>query len=146
VETGQRMVISSLDLWGKNNSPIENLSGLLSINHLKVAPPNLSLSTAAFLSARFPVITPPGSLGDHEYKSRYVDGGYFENSGTATLMDLIAALSLDHENSPQTNSSQPLPPNIKLIVINIGTDPVDMKYSSVGIGEITGPIITLLNT
>ena len=145
VETGQRVVISSLDLW-KDNRPIENLSGLLSINHLKVNPPNLSLATAAFLSARFPVITPPGSLGDHEYKSRYVDGGYFENSGTATLIDLIAALSLDHENSSQTNSSQPLPPNIRLIVINIGTDPVDMKYSSLGIGEITGPIIALLNT
>jgi glycerophosphoryl diester phosphodiesterase len=137
VETGQRMVVSSLGLWNPDGSNDPDLSGLLSIGRIpKIIPPNLSLSTAAFLSARFPVITPPGSIGPKEERSRYVDGGYFENSGTATVMDLISALSLD----------SPSGPNIKLIVINIGTDPVDMKYSSHGLGEITGPVVTLLNT
>ena len=137
VETGQRMVVSSLGLWNADRSPDQNLSGLLSLDRIpKIVPPNLSVATAAFLSARFPFITPPGSIGPKEERSRYVDGGYFENSGTATLMDIISALSLD----------SPSAPNIKLIVINIGTDPVDMKYSSHGIGEITGPVVALLNT
>jgi hypothetical protein len=59
-------------------------------------------------------------------------------------MDLIAALCLD--GATQSCPSQPPRPKIKLIVINIGTDPVDLRYSSRGIGEITGPIVALLNT
>jgi hypothetical protein len=144
VETGQRMVVSSLGLATNTGAADDNLSGLLSIGRIpKIVSPNLSLATAAFLSARFPVITPPGSIGPKNERSRYVDGGYFENSGTATLIDLIFALSL---GSPQTGSSQQPLPKIKLIVINIGTDPVDLKYSSRGLGEITGPIVALLNT
>ncbi len=37
------------------------------------------LSTAAMVSARFPYLTPAARLGD---VGHYVDGGYFENSGT----------------------------------------------------------------
>jgi glycerophosphoryl diester phosphodiesterase len=146
VETGQRMVVSSLALSTKDGAADDNLSGLLSIGRIpKIVSPNLSLATAAFLSARFPVITPPGSIGPKNERSRYVDGGYFENSGTATLIDLIFALPLD-QNSQQKDSTQQPQQKIKLIVINIGTDPVDLKYSSRGIGEITGPIVALLNT
>jgi glycerophosphoryl diester phosphodiesterase len=153
VETGQRMVVSSLDLAQANGQPDEDLSGLLGINHIKnVEPPNLSLSTAAFLSARFPFITPPGSIGQDKAKTRYVDGGYFEISGAATLIDIISALSNDHfptaqsERPMKTPQSQPPTQPIKLIVINIGTDPADMKFRLRGIGELTGPIVALLNT
>src|SRR6185369_590226 len=144
VETGQRMVVSSLDLWGADGKENEDLSGLLGINHIRnVEPPNLSLSTAAFLSARFPFITPPGSIGQDGVKSRYVDGGYFENSGTGTLIDIVSALSIDHFKAVQSQSPAQ---RVKLIVINIGTDPTDMKFRLRGIGDLTGPIVALLNT
>src|SRR5262249_20137198 len=43
---------------------------------------SVPLSTAAMLSARFPYLTPAAKLGK---TGHYVDGGYFENSGTWLL-------------------------------------------------------------
>ncbi len=60
--------------------------------------PNPPLSSAAGLSARFPWITPSAhfyesykdSTGNvRKKKVRVVDGGYFENSGVVTALDLI---------------------------------------------------------
>ncbi len=56
----------------------------------------MALSTAAVLSARFPGVTPAGwymAQGDGlAQKRRLVDGGYFDNSGVATALDVIARL------------------------------------------------------
>jgi hypothetical protein len=55
---------------------------------------NLKLITAAVLSARYPYVTPPASIrkkGDNindEEVLRFVDGGYLENSGVATALDI----------------------------------------------------------
>src|SRR5205823_5503881 len=46
--------------------------------------PDIPLSTAATLSARFPVVSPYGGLRNPaaiEAADRLVDGGYFENDG-----------------------------------------------------------------
>jgi hypothetical protein len=48
----------------------------------------VSLATAAHASARFPYVSPAGRLP----RGHVVDGGYFENSGAATALDLLAAL------------------------------------------------------
>jgi hypothetical protein len=64
---------------------------------------DLPVKTAACLAARFPYVTPPGwalnppgaDAGEGRLgpgKHRMVDGGYFENSGTATLLDVLDAL------------------------------------------------------
>src|SRR3982751_6448640 len=44
---------------------------------------DVRLSTAAHNSARFPFISPPGSVRNQDQKlvDRIVDGGYFENYG-----------------------------------------------------------------
>lgn len=50
----------------------------------------IKLSTAAIVSARFPYLTPAGNIsatGHH-----YVDGGYFENSGTWLIAGLLQNL------------------------------------------------------
>lgn len=57
--------------------------------------PDLRLSTAAVASARFPVISPAGALaveGSPRFGDRLVDGGYFENSGDTTALDIAEAL------------------------------------------------------
>jgi hypothetical protein len=63
--------------------------------------PDLLLSTAALISARFPVISPAGVLrtpggqdppGGQAQGDRVVDGGYFENAGLTTALDLAAEL------------------------------------------------------
>jgi hypothetical protein len=57
---------------------------------------NLSLISAAVLSARYPYVTPPASIKarakDGDKILRFVDGGYFENSGVATAMDIVRLL------------------------------------------------------
>ena len=56
---------------------------------------DIRLSTAAVLSARFPIISPAGNLraeGDGKIGDRIVDGGYFENAGLTTAMDVAREL------------------------------------------------------
>lgn len=53
---------------------------------------DIPLSTAAFLSARFPVVTPAGTVTTASGATRLVDGGYFENSATYTVRDMIREL------------------------------------------------------
>lgn len=66
--------------------------------------PDLRLSTAAIISARFPVISPPGTIRDAKYDDpmhgrrggqavdRDVDGGVFENAGLTTAREIAQAL------------------------------------------------------
>lgn len=50
---------------------------------------HVPLSAAALLSARFPYLTPAGRVGS---AGHYVDGGYFENSGTWLLSGVVQNL------------------------------------------------------
>lgn len=49
---------------------------------------SLSIGAAALHSARFPGISPAGAVFDGTWK-RVVDGGYFDNSGAATLREML---------------------------------------------------------
>lgn len=51
---------------------------------------NPSAATAALLSSRFPYVTPSGVLGPcaREPEQQLVDGGYVENTGLGTVVDL----------------------------------------------------------
>ena len=55
---------------------------------------DVRLSTAAHNSARFPVISPPGAVRNskHNVVDRVVDGGYIENYGALTAMELAVAI------------------------------------------------------
>jgi hypothetical protein len=55
---------------------------------------DIRLSTAAHNSARFPVISPPGAVRNvkHNVVDRIVDGGYIENYGALTAMELAIAM------------------------------------------------------
>ena len=56
---------------------------------------DLPVKTAAVLSARFPIVTPAGEVDFGDAVPLYrqlVDGGYFENSGCATLEQVYAEL------------------------------------------------------
>ena len=56
---------------------------------------DVRLSTAATNSARFPVISPPGAVRNakHNVVDRIVDGGYIENYGAITAMELAVAIN-----------------------------------------------------
>jgi hypothetical protein len=55
---------------------------------------DVSLSTAAHNSARFPIISPPGALRNRQNQviDRIVDGGYVENYGALTALELAQAV------------------------------------------------------
>jgi len=88
VENGKRMVASNLKF--------QPLDGFDVFDGMPTA--DMALSTAVHNSARFTYVSPAGSL----YKGgvlfgRVVDGGYFENSGAASLRELIATLPPDQQ-------------------------------------------------
>jgi hypothetical protein len=70
----------------------------------RMADDRIPLSTAAIVSARFPYLTPAGRIsysgGD------YVDGGYFENSGTWLLSGLVQYLIGQQATYPAGQSPQ----------------------------------------
>ena len=70
-------------------------------------------STAAHNSARFTYISPAGDLG--HWKGSVIDGGYFENYGALSALDLARAAryALTNEKSPE----------VKLVILMISSDP-----------------------
>ena len=83
----------------------------------------LRSTTAALLTARFPYVTPSGVVDCKDERLQVVDGGYAENFGVGTVVDLapqlmelvrahntcaLAASIDDHPGCPQTTASMPL--------------------------------------
>jgi hypothetical protein len=112
VETGTQTVVSPFDLCV---APFHGLWSLHAIN-----PWPIPLSVATGLSARFPFVTSSGSVpvinanrdadslcapaslnlspGDRD--ARMVDGGYYENSGTSTLVPVILGAQFRWPHNP----------------------------------------------
>lgn len=161
VETGEQLVVSNLNPAGSSQERNNRLNGLKSLADLD---PTLSLPlvSAAYMSARFPVVAPAGYLKLKGEKVRFVDGGYFENSGTATVLDLLSTLA-PTINETITEAGV----DVQLIVIRIGSNPpeldppcanktvaeqssdrcgqAELLYQRHGLGEITSPIFAVVN-
>ncbi|MEL7122424.1 MAG: patatin-like phospholipase family protein, partial [Bacteroidota bacterium] len=82
VETGNKSLISNLKL-DKRYFPaaidVENVSGKQYL-----------LKSATFASARFPFVTPVAKISDEDgdYWGNIVDGGYFDNTGLHTALEI----------------------------------------------------------
>jgi hypothetical protein len=160
VETGERMFVTNLL---PREPRFDTLPALADVNNSF----NLPFSSAACLSARFPVVTPSGFVGAGGRKFRFVDGGYYENSGTATAYNILMSLQMDGQNLYDALIAMHLrgdksTPKIIPIIIRIGfplpatrnaTQEIDNpastereKYKGSGLNEIMSPIKTLLNT
>lgn len=112
---------------------------------------DIALSTAVGLSARFPWLTPAGSLTTdcnekrNLQKTRIVDGGYFDNSGVETAIDVIdrierelarsdGRMELDGKTGPKID--------LHLIVLTTSEYPERGAY---GLGDAMEPIRALLS-
>ncbi|HEY0073562.1 MAG TPA: hypothetical protein VGB77_05625, partial [Abditibacteriaceae bacterium] len=170
VETGQRLALNSIPASEKEFT--SRALRTLSDEHPYVS---MRLSTAAILSARFPFISPAGSIPDYtepkpdssypqgNYKAiaqvsqkRYVDAGYYDNSGGATLFNILEAIKnrrdclepgLRKPDCPKTKS--PLP-RFRVYVLNaylsdyeFGAPAQQSKKPPAGFEE-TGSIISAL--
>jgi hypothetical protein len=109
VETGQRFVVSDLRAAPRLGDVKDALD---------LIGKDVPLSTAAHLSARFAYVSPAGLIPrPSDQCGHLVDGGYFENSGTATLLDLLQRLP-DGIVAPDGTKRSYLP-----VVISISNDP-----------------------
>jgi hypothetical protein len=81
------------------------------------------LSTAAHNSARFTYISPAGNLSSathtkHFNRGYVIDGGYFENYGAETALELAnAAIKAIKAGDPEH------PNKVKLVILQISSDP-----------------------
>jgi hypothetical protein len=110
---------------------------------------HVSILGAAVASARFPLVTPAATLPTQPPR-RLVDGGYFENSGAATLGEVLPVLRQVADKAGI---------RIAPILIRIGNTPDAGAASSsgksiaamphgepLGLGELGSPVRALLNT
>jgi hypothetical protein len=110
VETGERYVASTAALDGAMADTRDLLSVLRS---------DLPLSVAVHNSARFTYVSPAGHLDrdDGVELGRVVDGGYFENSGLASLQEVYALIAA--RNRAARSGTRPLRP----VVLYLCNDP-----------------------
>ena len=108
VSAGRRIIVSSLLPTDKNGKRLFTDA----FDFYEMACPgagtgaekptcDLPLSTAVTMSSRFPLISPAGVIvRDKVPVDRVVDGGYFENFGAQSALELARALRDDHRLEP----------------------------------------------
>lgn len=103
---------------------------------------SISLATAVGLSARFPWVTPAGSVNTNctfdkkDRKYRLVDGGYSDNSGVVTAVDVI----IEIEKGIKANG---IKADIHLIALTTGDY---AQRSAYGLGELLEPLRSLVSS
>jgi hypothetical protein len=99
---------------------------------------DISLAEVVGLSSRFPFLTPPASILDttDQVWGHVVDGGYFENVGITTLMDVYDLIRDEVKR-------RSLPVQFKLLLVQNTTD---MEPTVIhGLHELVAPIRTVAN-
>lgn len=153
VETGERIIVSHVRLDNlvvpvdaSISPPIDPRLAPRDLQSLRDN--DLRTSTAAFLSARFPLVTPVASFdardprhGSATVKHRLADGGYFENSGTATALNVVSELvRVVRSASPDAPVAKA---RIHVIQIRFLETVATDSYS---FDEIASPLRTMLHT
>lgn len=112
VETGERVVAGNILFSSPDNVP--NMRSFASM----MPEANFPVVTLAATSARFPYLSPSGYVIAGGRKERFVDGGYFDNSGASTMIDLFNGLT--DSNAPALAEHARTP----FILIHIGNSPL----------------------
>lgn len=128
VKTGRRIITSNLAV-GSNGAALQPFPDALDFN--AITDIAIRPSTAANNSARFPIVGPPGSIPHSRSKSgtgaaeQIVDGGYFENFGATTGLDITVL------------ARRALPPANRIIFIQISSD---ASLSLTPDGDLAAPV------
>ncbi|MGC2519143.1 MAG: hypothetical protein WA373_08565 [Burkholderiales bacterium] len=154
VETGKRLIASNVRIAAPDANAAEDFVDTEDAQRF-FAPRSLALSTAAHMSARFTYVSPAGTLvRDGKVHGRVVDGGYFENSGATTTLEILKTLPSMEKEDKRWAKVEP-------IVIHISNEPVDPSAGADTLqaapenrniaphgwlNEVMSPLWTLLNT
>ncbi len=103
---------------------------------------DISLATAISLSARFPIILPPGTYprqisAFHFSQKNLVDGGYFESSAIETAIDLVEGIKA------RLPRNLDVEPEFRIIMF---TEDYSPDLEPAGLTEFGAPVMTLDKT
>ncbi|BAY14920.1 hypothetical protein NIES21_07060 [Anabaenopsis circularis NIES-21] len=152
VETGDRLVLSPFKIDLPNLKDISSVACNAKKEDI-IDPP---LSTAAVLSARFISVTPVGwfnrcdrdekgkPIQSSSRKSRLADGGYFENSGVSTAVEIGSRL----EEFLRKEKEQEKIQVVYLAITDLRPQKIDRGFIELfgGLNEIMSPINALYNS
>ena len=145
VETGHRVISTNL--------PVDSNEFPFAIGARDFMKKDVRLSTAVLLSSRFPYVTPAGRISGpvperkgETIELRVVDGGYYENSGAATIRDLLASIGdlLVKEVRQHGKTWRLVPIFVQFTNDPILSDPPEVKPASAG--ELLSPPRALFKT
>ena len=127
VEDGKRALVSPL--------PVAPLEFPDTIDVRSIVPRPMRFSTATHLSARFTYVSPAATVrvASGNVWGHLVDGGYFENSGAATLLDVATALE-------KAARELDLAGRIVPVVLLIANDPFGTKPSEDPTSTVRNPM------
>ncbi|MFK4658492.1 hypothetical protein ABIF97_008426 [Bradyrhizobium japonicum] len=141
VETGERVVVAPMSLQSSQTPGLYSLSD-------RNPTLDIPLSTGVGLSASFPFVSPAGwyaataPTGERirTEKRRLVDGGYSDNSGIATALDIIARLQACPATRPVDCK-----PKARFILLALVSPPADDGFdnSTYSFGELATPLRAL---
>jgi len=161
VETGQRAVISNLDLTEGFPDVVDVLAtetGTTPEDRYQLERlANVPVSTAAHLSARFTYVSPAARVERDQPAGqlwgRLVDGGYFDNSGGATASDLLDEIRTPGASGVVPAEAPPRKPIFLILIIKNDPHAPSALATSVreplqspprSLSEITAPVQALL--
>jgi hypothetical protein len=117
VESGKRIIASNLPITSTYKGEFADAEDAEEELGNNAAARDIPVSTAAHMSARFTYVSPAGLLPDGGHE---VDGGYFENSGAATGLEVLYEMEAAIEDG---HWPEPVVP----IVIEIRNGPTQEK-------------------
>jgi hypothetical protein len=120
----------------------EDFPGALLIQNLIKPNKDIHLSTAAFLSARFPYVSPTGKFDE---KHHFTDGGTVENSGAETSLQLINVFNILLDSVKKQNSAYN---SVRICVLSIPNSipAMDSVERVKNLYETSAPLLGILNT
>ncbi len=163
VEDGQKAILSNLQIKGQAFQGINNQNVIdLQERIYKHVP----IKTAAFMSARFPIVTPPATIQANttgrEDMMTIVDGGYIDNSGLETALAVITSIRQSateamcrfiEQNSTtltQTRKNDLIQDlnriELHLILIKTSEQSDEERVPNRGLYEIRGPLTAFFNS
>ena len=159
VDNGRRVVIAPFAISPMRDPALSQLSWFYQTKEMDESllsglpglpvKEDVKLSEAAGMSARSPWILPAATIMRDGKSIRLVDGGYFDNSGIETALDLIEILTnvrQVHQGHPTDAQGQPDPFDFDIHLITASGSLGDGPPGWQGLDDVLSPVRALLSS